>query len=178
MEGYGAAIAKSAFGCRIVGFQSDRANQPNTAGIIAATSIMQPRRLCCQPVEYPAETAVLVDKWDRTAGATPKAINDSWIEPFNRDFDYYPNWRRMKIAGDRHSEGLNTCFFDGHAKWMKGQSLGTSKTITGCSLVFAWPIADMCTKYNAGCGSIGVADTTDPNRPISDQNICNGFSYP
>jgi prepilin-type N-terminal cleavage/methylation domain-containing protein/prepilin-type processing-associated H-X9-DG protein len=129
-------------------------------------------------VEFPAETIVFVDKWDKTAGLAPKAITDTWIEPFNGDFDFYPTYRRMKIAGDRHMEGLNTSFYDGHAKWMKGQTAGASKLTTGCSLVYAYPVADMCTQFNAGCPSIGKADTTDPNHTIPDQNICNTFTYP
>jgi prepilin-type N-terminal cleavage/methylation domain-containing protein/prepilin-type processing-associated H-X9-DG protein len=134
--------------------------------------------LSLSQVEFPAETIVFVDKWDKTAGPTPKAITDTWIEPFNGDFDYYPTFRRMKIAGDRHMEGFNTSFFDGHAKWMKGQSAGANKLNTGCALVNAYPVADMCTKFNAGCGSVGKADATDPNHAIPDQNICNTFTYP
>jgi prepilin-type processing-associated H-X9-DG protein len=83
----------------------------------------------------------------------------------------------MKIAGDRHMEGFNSSFFDGHAKWLKGQSAGSSKLNTGCSLVNAYPVADMCTKFNTGCANVGKPDTTDPSYTIPDQNICNLFSY-
>jgi len=55
--------------------------------------------LALSQVEFPAETIVFVDKWDKTAGAVPKAITDTWIEPFNGDYDFYPTYRRMKIAG-------------------------------------------------------------------------------
>ena len=129
-------------------------------------------------VDFPSETIVVVDKWDKTAGPNPTAITDSWIEPFNGDFDYYPTYRRMKIGGDRHTEGVNGSFFDGHAKWLKGQTIGASKNLTGCTLINAYPVADMCDMGNMGCANVGKPDNTDPNHPISDQNICDGFSYP
>jgi prepilin-type N-terminal cleavage/methylation domain-containing protein/prepilin-type processing-associated H-X9-DG protein len=129
-------------------------------------------------VEFPAEAIVFVDKWDKTAGPAPTAITDSWIEPFNGDFDYYPTYHRMKIAGDRHTEGVNGSFFDGHAKWLKAQTIGASKTLTGCTLVNTYPVADMCDNGNPGCTNTGMADNTDPNQPISDRNICDTFPWP
>ena len=129
-------------------------------------------------VDYPAEAIVFIDKWHITVGPIRKAITDSWIEPFNGDFDYYPTYHRMKIAGDRHSEGLNCTFFDGHAKWFKRQAVGASKTLSGCTLITAYPVADMCDKFNSGCTNVGTPDNTDPNYPIPDQNICDTFTYP
>lgn len=130
-------------------------------------------------IEFSAETIILVDKWDVTAGPNPKAITDSWIEPFNGDFDYYPTYQRMALAGDRHQQGLNATFFDGHAKWLKGQNIGASKNLTGCALINAYPVfPDMCDKGNVGCTNTGIADNTDPNYPIPDRNICDTFSWP
>ena len=134
--------------------------------------------LTLSQVEFSAETIIFVDKWDKTAGPAPTAITDTWIEPFNGDFNYYPTYCRMKIAGDRHSEGVNGSFFDGHAKWMKGQNIGISKNLTGCALINAYPVADMCDKGNAGCANTGIPDNTDPNHPIPDRNICDAFSWP
>ena len=129
-------------------------------------------------VGFPAETIVVTDKWDVTAGPAKAAITDSWIEPFNGDFNYYPTYRRMKIAGDRHSEGANGSFFDGHAKWLKAGAIGTSKNLTGCILVNEFPVADMCDLGVPGCANVGKPDNTDPNHPIPDQNICDTFTYP
>ena len=84
----------------------------------------------------------------------------------------------MALAGDRHMEGLNCTFFDGHSKWLKGQTIGASKTLTGCNLINAYPVADMCDKGDAGCTNVGNSDNTDPNHPIPDANICNSFTYP
>src|SRR5579871_1946086 len=130
-------------------------------------------------VDDPTETIVFEDKWDKTAGPNPKAITDTWSEPFNGDFDYYPTYRRMALAGDRHQEGVNCSFFDGHAKWMKGQTIGANKNLTGCALIHAYPVLpDMCDGSIPGCTSAGIPDNTDPNHPIPDRNICDLFPYP
>ena len=134
--------------------------------------------LALAQVEFPAEILVIVDRWDKTAGPNPKAITDSWIEPFNGDFDYYPTYHRMALAGDRHQEGINGSFFDGHARWLKGQTIGAGKNLTGCSLINAYPVADMCDKGDPGCTNIDIADNLDPNHPIADRNICDAFSWP
>ena len=131
-------------------------------------------------VESSAETIVFTDKWDRTAGPTAQPITDSWIEPMNGDFNYYPTFGRMALAGDRHQGATSCTFFDGHAKALKGQTIGASKTLTGCTLIHDYPIvsAGMCDKSNAGCTNVGNPDNTDPNSPIADANICNSFTYP
>jgi prepilin-type N-terminal cleavage/methylation domain-containing protein/prepilin-type processing-associated H-X9-DG protein len=129
-------------------------------------------------IDLPAETLILVDKWHVGAGPAGKVITDSWIEPFNGDFDYYPTYGRMSLAGDRHQGGLNASFFDGHAKWLKGQVIGASRVLTGCTLVNAFPIADMCDTGDTGCTNVGIPDSTDPSHPIPDRNICDTFSWP
>ena len=62
----------------------------------------------------PVETIVITEKWDKNPVGT--AITDSWVEPFNGDFAYNPAAKRMDLVGDRHNEGANCVFFDGHAK--------------------------------------------------------------
>ena len=132
--------------------------------------------LALPQLEFPAETIILTDKWDKTVQG--ESITDSWIEPMNGDFDYYPTYHRMALAGDRHQEGLNSAFFDGHAKWLKGQTIGASKNLTGCTLINSYPVLDMCDKGDPGCTNTGIADNTDPNHPIADRNICDTFSWP
>ncbi|MBC7528427.1 MAG: type II secretion system protein [Chthonomonadaceae bacterium] len=133
--------------------------------------------LALAQLEKPTEIIIFTDKWDKSAGPNPSAISDSWIEPMSGDFNYYPTYRRMAIAGDRHMEGTNCTFFDGHAKWMKAGAIGASKELTGCSLINSYPIADMCDKGNLGCANIGTPDDTDPNHSIPDANICNTFDW-
>ena len=136
--------------------------------------------LSLSQVEFSSETIVFTDKWDKTAGAAPKAITDSWIEPMNGDFDYYPTYGRMALAGDRHQGATSCSFFDGHAKALKAQTIGASKNLTGCALIHNYPVVSngMCDKSNAGCANVGSADNTDSSHPIADANICNTFSYP
>ena len=69
----------------------------------------------------------------------------------------------MALAGNRHSGGLTCVLFDGHAKWMKPQTIDASKTLTGCSLIHQYPMVsdDMCDKSVPGCANTGS------------DNICN-----
>ncbi len=117
-------------------------------------------------VENPTETIVVTEKWGKDTAGNP--IADSWIEPFNGDFNYDPILDRMALAANRHSAGINGTFYDGHVKWYKPQTITASKALTGCNLVHAFPLISdgMCDISNAGC----------PN--ISDDNICNHFTYP
>ncbi len=114
-------------------------------------------------IEAPSETIVVTEKWGAdTAG---KPIADSWIEPFNGDFNYDPLTKRMAIAANRHSAGINGTFYDGHVKWYTPQTINASKALTGCILVEAYPLVSdgMCSKNNPGCTN------------TSDENICNHF---
>jgi prepilin-type processing-associated H-X9-DG protein len=105
----------------------------------------------------PVETIVITEKWDKHADG--KVITDSWVEPFNGDYAYDPIAKRMDLVGDRHGEGVNCTFFDGHAKWYRPTTLINSKDLTGCQLVHDYPVADMSLTNG------------DPN------NICTSFTY-
>ena len=111
----------------------------------------------------PVETIVITEKWDMTI-ATPTtpsaAITDSWVEPFNGDFAYDAAAKRMNLIGDRHAEGVNCTFFDGHAKWYRPVTLINSKDLTGCQLVHDYPVAPDMQLAN------GNSD-----------NICDTFTY-
>ena len=89
----------------------------------------------------PAETIVITEKWDKDLAG--KQLPDSWVEPFNGDFAYDAAARRMNLIGDRHGEGANCTFFDGHAKWYRPSTLRASVDLTGCQLVHDYPVADM-----------------------------------
>ena len=116
-------------------------------------------------LDRPAETIVISEKWGRdTAG---KPIGESWIEPFNGDFNYDPATDRMQLAANRHAGGLNNAFFDGHARWLKPGAIDASRDLTGCSLVHAYPLLpSMCDASVPGCTNTAA------------RNICNTFAYP
>jgi len=107
----------------------------------------------------PVETIVITEKWDKHI-SDGSNITDSWVEPFNGDFDYNVAAKRMELIGDRHSGGANCMFFDGHVKWYRPETLRASKDLTGCNLVYDYPVADM--SLNNG----------------NSANICDTFTYP
>ena len=115
-------------------------------------------------IEFPVDSIVITEKWGHGLDGTP--ITDSWIEPFNGDFNILPGTDRMALAGNRHQGGLNCSFFDGHAKWLKPGAIDSSKTLTGCALVHNYPLLpDVCDNSVSGCTNTGP------------DNICNTFSY-
>ena len=115
-------------------------------------------------VPDPAETIVLCDKWDRNSGG---AVGDSWIEPFNGDFDpdngAGGDPRRMFKAGNRHQGRVNCVLFDGHAKALSPADIQGSKDLSGCNLINQYPSAGMTV---SGASSA-------PGEP----NVCAGFAY-
>jgi prepilin-type N-terminal cleavage/methylation domain-containing protein/prepilin-type processing-associated H-X9-DG protein len=118
-------------------------------------------------VDFPAETLVITEKWGDLHAIDKGA---SWIEPFGGDFNFNnPNTDgHMKTAGNRHSEGLNCIFYDGHAKWYKPGTIQSSKTLTGCDLVNKYPVfPNMCVNKTHG-----AACQANPAN-----NICNNFDY-
>ncbi len=115
-------------------------------------------------VEFPVDTLVITEKWGHDLAGTP--ITDSWIEPFNGDFNYTASTDRMALAGNRHQGGLNGSFFDGHARWLKPGAIDSSKTLTGCTLIHTYPVLpNVCDQTTPGCTNTSPA------------NICNTFSY-
>ncbi len=155
---------------------------PDTTGALkiqrSYIAVRAAESLSLAQIDDPAETIVVVDKWDKQPNAS--VISDTWIEPFNGDFDYYPTYQRMALAGDRHNGLANCTFFDGHAKRTRGITIGASADLTGCTLIHKYPLvaSGLCDKSDAGCTNVGNSDATDPNHTIADQNICNTFTYP
>ncbi len=111
-----------------------------------------------------ATTMILTQKWGKSANGTP--ITDSWIEPFNGDFDVDPITGRMALAANRYFNGINASFFDGHAKWQTAGTVNASADLTGCTLVHLFPVGtQMCDQSVPGCAAVVG-------------NVCNDFIYP
>jgi len=119
-------------------------------------------------VEIPAESIVITEKWGHYYGNRSHVIGDTWIEPFKGDFNYHPEIDQMEVAANRHHGGIVSVLFDGHARLLRPQAIGASKTLTGCDLIHNYPLVawGMCDKTVPGCTN------------TSPYNICNHFTYP
>jgi prepilin-type N-terminal cleavage/methylation domain-containing protein len=120
-------------------------------------------------LDDPSETIVITEKWGTDLAG--KAITDTWIEPFNGDFNFDPATGRMGTAGNRHHGQINAVLFDGHSKSFTPGAVDASKDLTGCNLIHRYPVLtgqakDMCERGTPGCAN------------TSDVNICNHFTYP
>jgi prepilin-type N-terminal cleavage/methylation domain-containing protein/prepilin-type processing-associated H-X9-DG protein len=98
-------------------------------------------------VQYPAVTVLFGDAFDRTVnGRTPRGY---WLDPG------YGKGVRFGLS-DRHNEGNNITFLDGHAKWYKTNSLLSQKAIDSPD-----PIYIEMTNYNKA-GVIWDVDAPNP----------------
>lgn len=156
---------------------------PDSSGTIAGGEFTVPRSyianrsaegLSLAQLDDPAETMVITEKWDYAHEETESG--DLWLESFKGDFNTDPsNPGHMRIASNRHQNGVNCVFFDGHAKRYTPAAIRASKDLTGCTLVNAYPhitgdSQDMCVTGNAGCTNT----TSGTDGPV---NICNTFTY-
>ena len=128
----------------------------------------------------PDETMVITEKW---AGAT-----DSWIEPFNGDFepatmlppygnsadepanDPTQSW----TAANKHFGMMNCIFFDGHVKAYAPSTILASKYLTGCELMYLHP-------FQVDPSATPPAETvSSPSSAAGEPNDCASpsFTYP
>jgi len=113
-------------------------------------------------VDDPVDTIIITEKWDKDYKG---AVTDSWLEPFNGDFT--PDAQvpaRLWTAGNRHQDRINASFLDGHAKAIGTNQIWTSKYITGCELLYQYPVP-------------GATITSASNAP-GQPNICDPASFP
>ncbi len=113
-------------------------------------------------VDYPVDTIVITEKWDQDYKG---AVTDSWLEPYNGDFT--PDAQtpeRMWTAGNRHSDHINACLLDSHAKAFSTAQIWSSKYLTGCSLLYSYPVPG--------------ATITSPSSAPGQPNICDPSSFP
>jgi prepilin-type N-terminal cleavage/methylation domain-containing protein/prepilin-type processing-associated H-X9-DG protein len=139
-------------------------------------------------VDYPVNTIIVTDKWghvDNGIGPTGATVNnETWMEPFDGDecqagsdatssgacLDPRPGYPlgMVKMA-NWHQSGMNNAFFDGHAKWMRPETIWQSADFTGCTLIHEYPStqpnSEVCDQTIPGCTA-----------PIN-RNICNLFYH-
>lgn len=133
-------------------------------------------------IAQPASAVVFAEKWPSSGDNEEGDNPDVWMEVFKGDLDYYPTYDASALVANRHAGGANFTFVDGHARWIRPESVGGSSLLTGCTLINTYPVitgaaTDMCTRSDKGCTNVGIPDTSDPNHPIPDRNICNEFTY-
>ena len=139
-------------------------NDPSGAAVIPRSYI------ACRPAEGltlaqiadPVETIVVMDKWDTDSAG---AVTDTWIEPFNGDFDSdngaSADHTRMFKAGNRHQGRVTCVMFDGHAKALTMGDIQESKDLTGCNLIHDYPVPGVMT-YNGASTAAGEPNICDP----------------
>lgn len=121
-------------------------------------------------VEYGSDTIVVTEKWDVDAGGA--AIGEPWMDmldgdmsPDPRNLPKYP----LGMIATRHNNGTNSTFYDGHAKWLRPETIGASRDLTGCRLIHNYPTVRICDYTFPGCTRTGS------------ENLCNNpifFPYP
>ena len=139
-------------------------------------------------VDDVVNTIVVTEKWghvDNGVGPTgTKVNNETWMEPFDGDecqagsdanasggcLDPQPGYLlgMVKMA-NWHQGGMNSAFFDGHAKWLRPETIWQSPSLTGCALIHQFPStqpnSEVCDQTIVGCTA-----------PV-DRNICNLFYH-
>jgi prepilin-type N-terminal cleavage/methylation domain-containing protein len=118
-------------------------------------------------VTDPDDTIVFTEKWN--------THTDSWIEPFNGDFQ--PNQLNPSqswTAANRHFGMMNCIFFDGHAKATAPSVILASKDLTGCELMYQHPF------HNGGSATPTVTSMTSQTSNPYEPNDCSNpsFTYP
>jgi len=144
--------------------------------------------LTLSQIDNPTQTIVITEKWsfvDNGVGPTgTKANTETWMEPFDgdecqagSDTNAGPaclapeagySVGMVKMA-NRHQGGMNSAFFDGHAKWLTPQAIWQSADLTGCAVIHANPSSvsgsEVCDQTISGCTA-----------PVA-RNICNNFYH-
>lgn len=104
-------------------------------------------------VSNPVETLVVSEKWS-TAG-------DTWVDQM--DGDMLPQQEEimeMNSIASRHHGGMNSAFYDGHAKWITPGLIWASADYSGCRVIhyFPAPTANLVAAGN----NTGLCDKTMP----------------
>jgi prepilin-type N-terminal cleavage/methylation domain-containing protein/prepilin-type processing-associated H-X9-DG protein len=131
-------------------------------------ALVSAESLSIAQVDNTVETIVVTEKWpERT---------DSWIEPFLGNMAVDPAAApKAYVTANRHSNGINCAFYDGHAKLLQPGNILRSKDLSGCDLIYRHPFRDF--------PGTPAPTVFSPSGNPAIANICtpspqNGFVYP
>jgi prepilin-type N-terminal cleavage/methylation domain-containing protein len=148
-------------------------NQPTASKDVNGNLTIQRSYIAISPaeslnssaVESPTETTVITEKWGQDYTGIR---SDSWIEPFNGDFSVdATDPSRTFTAANRHTQQLNGVFFDSHAKSKTGGAIRASKDLTGCQLIYSFPLP-----------GAGAPTVTSLSTATGQPNVCSTFTWP
>ena len=136
-----------------------------------------PEYLTDAQVNNPTQLLVITEKWNKTANGSVN--NESWMETFDGDMSpdpINPTAYPMAKMANWHQGGMNSSFFDGHAKWLKPSTIydptktvtdpsaiALSRELTGCAIIHQYPTPRMC----------DTSDTSVTCTSTAPTNICN-----
>ncbi len=132
--------------------------------------------LASSQVENPVSSIVVTEKWS-TAG-------DTWVDEMDGDMlpqQTFPN--EMNVPANRHTGGMNSSFFDGHAKWLVPGAIWASADLSGCRLIHTNPApttnlilagnnTGLCDNTMPICG-LGTPENYTNRLTGTDRNLCN-----
>lgn len=122
-----------------------------------------------------SDTIVVTEKWS-TAG-------DTWVDQMDGDMlPQQPYPAEMNVPANRHNGGMNSAFFDGHAKWTVPGAIWTSADLSGCRLIHLIPAP--AANLSLAAGTASLCDDSLPGCPVvapegysnrytgTDRNLC------
>lgn len=126
-----------------------------------------------------ASTIVVTEKWS-TGG-------DTWVDQM--DGDMLPRQliiNQMNVPASRHHGGMNSAYFDGHAKWITPGAIWTSADLSGCRLIHFFPAptanlqlagnnTGLCDNTIGACGK-GTPEAYANRYTGTDPNLCNSLT--
>lgn len=130
-------------------------------------------------VQNAAETIVVTEKWS-TAG-------DTWVDQMDGDMlPQQTNPMEMNVPANRHNGGMNSAFFDGHAKWTTPGQIWASSDFSGCRVIHFYPApaqnlvaaganTSLCDDTMPICGE-GTAESYANRYTGTTRNLCNAPS--
>jgi prepilin-type processing-associated H-X9-DG protein/prepilin-type N-terminal cleavage/methylation domain-containing protein len=130
-------------------------------------------------VESPSMLIVVTEK--------KSAAGDTWLDEM--DGDMLPQQAQpsaMNVPANRHEGGMNSSFFDGHAKWLTPGAIWSSADLNGCRTIHFHPApaanliaaginTGLCDNTMAHCGA-GTSETYTNRYTGTDPNLCNAPS--